>query len=243
MIWQRDLALDELPLGWARAENTRNADIYIRPARGHDWPVIFLDDVSVDSALGIARFLRAMAVQTSPAGGCHLWLFCDRALAEQERRRAQRWWVGRAGADPGSVSGEHLGRLAGFKNWKRAGSWVNVLAAPSGGRPWDPTPALSESLAEPAEDPTSRPSPGAPPTLRDTSESGREWGWVCRLLEVGHDPESVYFRLVERARPRRGSDAERYARRTVEKALAWVGHPPVQRDQPHLPAGRHGGRP
>jgi hypothetical protein len=36
----------------------------------------------------------------------------------------------RIDVDLGSISGEHLGRLlAGFKNWKRRGRWVNVLTA------------------------------------------------------------------------------------------------------------------
>jgi hypothetical protein len=59
----------------------------------------------------------------------------------------------------------------------------------------------------------------------DTSQSGREWGWVCGLLESGSDPRNVYYRLFEQARPRRGDDAERYARRTVERALRHVGLP------------------
>jgi hypothetical protein len=47
-----------------------------------------------------------------------------------------------------------------------------------------------------------------------------EWGWVCRLLETGQSAEKVYLMLVDRAASRRGSDVERYARRTVERALA-----------------------
>ena len=72
-----------------------------------------------------------------------------------------------------SISGEHLGRLAGFKNWKRGGTWVNVLGASCHGRHWDPT-----------------------------------------------------------VRPRRGRDAERYARRTLHRALERVysGHWPTTRE-------------
>ncbi len=220
MLWHHGRALDELPLRWARAENARGAEIYIRPARGFDWPVVFLDDVLVDRALEVSRDLGALVVQTSLAGGCHLWIACDRPLAEPERKQVQRWFAEKLGADPGSVSGEHLGRLAGFKNWKRGGSWVNVLAAPRAARPWDPTSALSELPVEPAPRRESR-GPDIGP--RDISPSGRDWGWVCGLIEAGEDPVSVYYRLVERARDRRGGDAERYARRTVENALARVG--------------------
>lgn len=226
MLWHQQRRLDELPLGWARAENASRAEVYIRPARGYDWPLVFLDDVPVDLALRVSGDLSAMVIQTSPAGGCHLWIACDRPLAEPQRKQVQLWLAEELGADPGSVSGEHLGRLAGFKNWKRAGSWVNVLAAPSGRRPCDPSIALSRA---PGEEPPRRivvESYAGGTRPHDTSPSGTDWGWVCASLEAGCDPETVYLRLVERARDRRGSDAQRYARRTVEKALMRVATRP-----------------
>ena len=119
MLWQRDRALDALPIAWARAENVQHADVYVRPARGHAWPLVFVDDVGVDRAQALAREVDILLVETSPAGGCHVWLHCDRVLAEHDRMHAQRGWIATLDADPGSVSGEHLGRLAGFKNWKR----------------------------------------------------------------------------------------------------------------------------
>ena len=45
MLWQRDLALEDLPMAWARAENAHGAEVYLRPARGRDWPMVFLDDL------------------------------------------------------------------------------------------------------------------------------------------------------------------------------------------------------
>ena len=80
--------------------------------------------------MATARGHGGLAVQTSPAGGCHLWLPCARTLDEAARHRVQRWLAECMGADLGSVSGEHLGRLAGFRNWKRGGCWVNVVAFP-----------------------------------------------------------------------------------------------------------------
>jgi hypothetical protein len=53
----------------------------------------------------------------------------------------------------------------------------------------------------------------------DTSASGRDWGWVMGALQAGLDTEFVYRQLLARARPRRGADAERYARRTLQQAL------------------------
>lgn len=215
MIWHRDLAPSNLPLAWARAENARRADLYIRPARGHSWPLVFLDDLPAATAQSIARKYDALVVHTSPQGGCHVWLRCSTPLDELQRRNAQRWLAQRVPADPASTSGEHLGRLAGFKNFKRGGVWVNVLRSSLGIRPW--MPQLDDTSAR-------RSGHLLPPTTSasnaDTSASGREWGWICGLLESGCDPDDLYLKLVDHARPRRGSDAERYARRTLDRALA-----------------------
>ena len=222
MLWQHDHPLENLPLAWGRAENAHGADIYVRPARGHAWPLVFLDDVAQDLALEVAGSNGGLAIRTSPEGGCHLWLPASAPLDEGERSRRQKWLAQQLGADPGSTSGEHLGRLAGFRNWKRGGCWVNVLAAPQGGQ-------------EPRRDAGIHPIPesgadaskqlGTADTLtdgRDLSPSGQEWGWVCRMLEGGWDPRKVYEALVEKATGRRGADAERYALRTVERATEKV---------------------
>jgi hypothetical protein len=218
MLWYADRPLDHLPLALARAHNLKQADIYVRPARGYPWPIVFLDDVAVPMARRIARKYTTLTVHTSTHGGCHLWLRLTCALDEQQRCHAQRWLIPRIGADPGSVSGEHLGRLAGMKNWKRGGEWVNILHWPSShASAWDPTPALQSASH------VRRPviAPSAPPrSCRvDQSESAREWGWVCGALETGLSPTAVYQRLLNHASPRRGPDAERYARYTVARAI------------------------
>jgi DNA-binding transcriptional MocR family regulator len=219
MIWHRACAPAHLPLPWLRAENVRQADVYIRPARGASWPLLLLDDVEVARALRIARKYAALAVQTSPDGGCHLWLRLARPLDEHQRYLAQRWLIRRVNADPCSVSGEHLGRLAGTRNWKRAGVWVNVLNPdPAPRPPWDPAPAFAQSSPPPLRrTPTQPRLPSQHAT--DNSASGQEWGWVCGALDAGLDPQIVYRRLLERAATRRGSDAERYARHTLQRAL------------------------
>ncbi len=69
MIWHRSKNFGQLPLSWARALNVRQAEVYVRPARGESWPVVFLDDVEPSLAVGITRKCR-------PGGG-HLtsrWL-------------------------------------------------------------------------------------------------------------------------------------------------------------------------
>lgn len=214
MIWHRDLDIGSLPLSWAKAQNVRQAEVYVRPARGYAWPLVFLDDVTTQRAQAVAHKYNALVVETSPVGGCHIWLTCD-LLTESSRQKAQRWLAQRIDADLGSISGEHLGRLAGFKNWKRNGTWINVLAAPLHYRRWDPSvvPSLHHCEKVP---PARR---GCQRRAIDTTPSGREWGRVCGLLEAGHSAEFVYAELLETARTRRGVDAPRYARRTLSNAI------------------------
>jgi hypothetical protein len=228
MRWQRNRPLEDLPLAWLRAANVNCSEIYIRPARGFDWPLVFLDDVTVSVALEVIHRHGGLAVMTSARGGCHLWLPCGRPLDEAGRCRVQRWLAGKFGADPASISGEHLGRLAGFKNWKRSGCWVNVLGCCMGpreaGRALNIPPGILEgdevSQRCPAEPGGLAPQSGSG---RDTSPSGMDWAWVCNMLEAGMDPETVRRDLVAMSRSRRGPDTERYAQRTVERALVKVG--------------------
>jgi len=217
MIWVRNRELDGLPLRWARAENKNGAEIYIRPAREYDWPLLFLDDLPVNVARGAVRHYASLAVQTSPAGGCHLWLATEVALDERQRHLYQRHLARLTGADKASTSGEHLGRLAGFKNHKRHGAWVNVLAASDGQEPWRPPPLLIEEALPANGDRLSRCR-----TDVDRTPSGLDWAWTCRELERGISPERVQARLVTRCRHRRRRDAERYARRTVDRAVAYL---------------------
>lgn len=214
MMWHYDVPLSSLPLSWSRAENVRRANVYIRPARSYSWPLVLLDDLPIATSQAIARKYDALVVHTSPQGGCHVWLRCSKDLDENQRHRAQQWLIQRTGADQASSSGEHLGRLAGFKNWKRGGVWVNVLRAQRRLRFWKPK--LQDGAGVPRRPPGSRTYSTSP----DSSPSGREWGWICGLLEAGCEPAEAYRRLLERARSRRGRDTERYARRTVSRALA-----------------------
>lgn len=213
MLWHLDTPLAALPLAWSRAENARRADVYVRPARGHSWPIVLLDDLPLPIASAVARKYDCVVVHTSPQGGCHLWLRCSQALDEEQRRSAQRWLAQRLPADPASTSGEHLGRLAGHKNWKRGGVWVNVLDCHPRNQPW--APRLDDLDASRVSA-----SPVTTAMAVDHSASAREWGWVCALLEAGCNPADAYRRLADRARPRRGRDAERYARLTVDRAVA-----------------------
>ncbi|MDD5564964.1 MAG: DNA-primase RepB domain-containing protein [Thermoanaerobaculaceae bacterium] len=231
-LWHRAVSLGDLPhvLPWTRAENARRADIYARPARGSPWSVVFLDDLAQAHALELTTRHPGLCVHTSPEGGCQLWLSCEQPLDEQGRYRLQKHLAGLHGADPASVSGEHLGRLAGYRNWKRQGPWVNVLAATLRG---SRLTALQSPEADYPQPPRPSPSRMHPSAGLDTSESGREWGWVMGALEAGREPDAIYHQLLTRARLRRGTDSERYARRTIERALHRLSElPPQTRRRP-----------
>lgn len=213
MIRHLDLPLDKLPLAWAGATNVRGADIFVRPARGHSWSLVFLDDVAEALARRIAGKYAALVVHTSAEGGCHVWLRCDRSLDEPQRRAAQRWLAEQCSADYSSTSGEHFGRLAGFRNHKRDGTWVNVLAASA-------QPAWTVCHTAATGTPAARPRDYSERNGPDRTPSGRDWAWACAALESGCAPADVVDWLTESARDRRGLRARGYAERTVRKAAA-----------------------
>lgn len=215
MLWCRDRELDRLPLAWAGRENADGAEIYVRPARGHDWPIVFLDDLALARACRAAERFAALVVSTSPVGGCHLWLRVARPLDERQRYACQRHLAERTGADLASTSGEHLGRLAGFRNHKRQGPWVNVVAAASGPSWMPPASLIMRTASCTAPTATGRRRSCAV----DRSPSGSDWAFTRAACERGDSPALILARLVERCRERRGADAERYARRTLERAL------------------------
>lgn len=210
-------------LGWLRQENAQGASVYFRPSRDWDWPLVFLDDVKKNAALGICSKYAAAVVQTSP-GLCHVWLKTTRTLSTAERGQVQRWLIPLAKADAGSSSGDHFGRLPGFKNRKseRRGAWVNLLSSTTN-MAFDPGPAL---LSTSSLFPKGR-VPGSSRTRvcakGDRDESAAEFGWVLGELRRGVPADVVQSHLTERASLRRGVDANRYARKTVNKASHALG--------------------
>lgn len=211
-------------LAWARFENTAGADVYIRPAPGHDWPVVFLDDVSARCARAVASRYGSLVVRTSAVeeGGCHLWLRVSAALDEARRKQVQRWLARRAGADPASTSGEHWGRLAGMRNHKRGGVWVNVVGS-SRRPPWEPARVAARLTTELSR----RAAPDRHCTVRQRASEGTtgrdesvaEFAWCCHQLSRGAPPDWIEAALTERAQGRGKRNPEQYARRTVRAAL------------------------
>ncbi len=213
----RDLPLEGIHsrLSWLRAENANGADIYFRPTGHYPQPVVFLDDLGERLARAIARKYRAAVIRTSP-DRCHLWLSLCEPVPRHQRTSIQQDLIYRlaGAADPGSVSGDHFGRLPGFRNRKPGRScWVDLLVL-SYHKPYIPDMATRRP-----------PLPLTPPTTPpDRDMSRAEWGWVLGRLEQGAHPSDVLTRLIDRARTRRGSqDAIRYAHHTLRKACQITG--------------------
>lgn len=119
--------------GWGWVKNREGCDIYIRPSRGIDWPIIFLDDLSSQKAMRIAKKYSACVLETSP-NNCHIWVATTSPASESDRLTIQRALAKKIGADPRSVGGEHFGRAPGFRNCKpgRNGFLVRVLLTTGG---------------------------------------------------------------------------------------------------------------
>jgi hypothetical protein len=228
----------ERSLGWGWVKNQSGHDVYIRPARGHDWPVVFLDDLPPRKARGIAKKYGAMVVETSREN-CQVWVRTIRPLSETERATVQRSLVARVGADPMSASGDHFGRAVGFRNRKRGRDdfCVRVLLATNGAA-LDPDPHLVEASSP------SRPIGAARAVFTGLgsgeakSESEREYRYCLARLgwakSRGRDPvgEFAYLvgniadRAVERGKRKTRADALVYAEKTVLRAAAQMGFSP-----------------
>lgn len=88
---------------------------------------LMMDDLTLKQCLDVAGARTYMIVQTSP-GRHHLWLATSRPVSVGERKACQQVLQQKLGGDAGSTSGDHFGRLAGFKNAKRK-CWVNLMNA------------------------------------------------------------------------------------------------------------------
>lgn len=220
-----DCSLCRKSLAGVRSANARRqADAYIRPARDRPAALIFLDDVHINRAHHLLANHAGLAIRTSSAGACHLWLRLTTPCTVATRAALQRHLLPQAAADPASVSGDHYGRLAGTRNHKRGGCWITCLAENRHAPAIDPMAILSTPDTNRSTADTTGAAHRVQHRRPDTSASAREWGWVCGQLANGIPADRVLARLIEAARPRRGTDTERYARYTVTKAAAVVGN-------------------
>ncbi len=230
--------LDEVmkSTGWGWVKNNEGCNIYMRPARGGGWPIIFLDDLPSRKTLGISHKYSALVVETS-RDNCQVWIKCNLVMNEDERSSVQVSLSKMIGSDPGSTSGEHFGRAPGFRNRKagRDNFMVRVLAATSCGD-LDVTPYVASEPVAPCPSPAGGRVRSVPHFVSsgtssgDSSESAAEYRFcLARFrwsLEKGRDPTGeVAFltqNLLERAIARGKRSPDAYASTTVSKALASV---------------------
>lgn len=193
---------------YLRYQNTRGWDVYARPARGYCWGYAFIDDLALESAMEIVEGTGAahILVETSP-GLHHLWLRSEK-IDEAERKKIQSAFIQRGLGDPGSASGEHFGRLPGFKSWKR-GCWVNLKSARLNGAALSPSPLPAFDFSPPlgarvcsggsGSQPVNFPAARRQVVNSESAESHREFSFACESIKAGVRREKVIENISLRA--------------------------------------------
>ena len=206
---------------WVRFMNSRGGDVYIRPHGESEHGVVFLDDLALDKALQVSKKYASCVVCTSE-NNTQVWLATARKLSKVERKGVQSWMRSVGYTDPGSVSGDHLGRLCGLRSQKRNG-WVNLIATTFEER-YSPKvePHLSSPLGEASV--SRSPLQDFKELEKPSSPSEREFGWAVGALEHGISLNHVINQLTTRAKDRGKRQPDVYARRTAMGAYR-VLHP------------------
>lgn len=237
-------------LGFFKAANAvgveaarRSLNIYITAAVADPQSWLMLDDIeSVERCHEIAGERSRMIIQTSP-GSHHLWLSTSRPMTSDERKLCQQILQRRYGGDDGSTSGDHFGRLCGFKNAKR-NCWVNLVDAvitdrradvdkllalvaemglgfsiPHGGVV---SSSLLSGVAPQARAPSLCHSVSSSFSSTGRDESIAEFRFACESLKRLATSDSIIRDIADRAlsrgKCRTAAAANRYASRTVDAA-------------------------
>ncbi|MDX8397870.1 MAG: DNA-primase RepB domain-containing protein [Mariprofundaceae bacterium] len=199
-------------LKFARYLNaSEQTDIFIRPHKNGQWNMIFVDDVDIKLACSFASTYTCLLVNTSHEGGCQIWVPTAVKLSQKERYTWQKNLISLLNADPGSVSGEHYGRLAGFCNHKRQKQWSNLYAE-NEGMLWHPNAPIVKSIHKPTLLNNTHKSG------TDDSESAKEFGFACYSLSNNVPESQIIDNIEKRAAARGKKTPTSYAQRTVQKA-------------------------
>ena len=251
-----DLSIDEINnrTKFFRAVNAngveqarRPLNIYICSAKSQLQSWLMLDDLTIEECRQIASERTAMIIQTS-ATSHHLWLATSRPVSVAERKLCQQVLQKKYGGDEGSVSGDHLGRLAGFKSAKR-NCWVNhigseitgrnadvdkllamavelgvVSLSPMGGGYLSQPKAVCTSLALDEAKPVASSFPAQTKAYQssDRDESHAEFAFACahyaKNLDIEKGILSLAQRAMDRGKRKSWNSAEAYARKTFNSA-------------------------
>lgn len=215
----------EKSLSWATARNMAGNNVYFRPARyrpdgsNADHPCVLLDDLTPETARKVVKKYRSIIVETS-TNNFQAWIITNRSLTEGERHQAQAQLAGLVRADLGSTSGEHFGRIPGYKNQKpwRGGFWIKIQGVNSDGNTLDVSRWL---LANNKQEIKPSPQGGRVPSASG-DESANEYRFALARLAAGHGREeiakNIAARALERGKRRTEGDALRYAHQTITAA-------------------------
>lgn len=208
---------------WVKFMNAKGGDIYIRPHGDSEHAVIFLDDLPMAKALQVSRKYAACVVCTSN-DNTQVWLATDKILSKSERKDAQVWMKGVGYTDPGSISGDHLGRLCGVRSQKRQ-CWVNLVATTLGDKYSPSAVPLMETVSPPLLG-GARVSSSSPPQTDDRpkgalpqkpqSQSERDFGWAMGAMRNGMLYSDVIDALTASAKKRKKVNPVGYAQRTAD---------------------------
>lgn len=193
---------------WCRFKNYHGSDIFIRPHRYDRQPMIFLDDLSLAKAMMVARKYRALVIETS-TDNTHVWLALSEKLSELERKTLQQHISKMILSDKGSISGEHLGRLCGFKSQKR-NCWVRYVQCSSAEKY---TPPSLVACSFPPGGACANKEPGV------KSQSEKDFSWVLSRARQGVPADRIISMLYNSARERGKVAPQKYAERTVRRAM------------------------
>jgi hypothetical protein len=207
---------------WVKFMNAKGGDIYIRPHGDSQHAVIFLDDLPMAKALQVSRKYAACVVCTSN-DNTQVWLATDKVLSKAERKEVQVWMKGVGYTDPGSVSGDHLGRLCGVRSQKRQ-CWVNLVTTTLGSKYSPPPPTSLEETVSPPLLGGARVSSSPPQTddrsreakaEKTQSQSERDFGWAMGAMKHGVSFSDVIDALTASAKKRGKVNPAGYAQRTA----------------------------
>jgi hypothetical protein len=121
-VWTAEEILDRL--GFLKAKNSGDYDVYIRPAAVDEIdevaPLVFIDDLSAGACKSLVEegFRFGVLIESSP-GNFHGWVrLGEEPIPKAIATEAAKMLAARFGGDPASADWRHWGRLAGFTNRK-----------------------------------------------------------------------------------------------------------------------------
>jgi len=193
---------------WMRYENSHEADIYFRPHGQEDHSVIFLDDLNLTKAYQVAKAYCAAVVQTSN-NNTQVWVRTSERLSAKLRKQVQSNICQKGYSDPGSVSGDHLGRMPGMFSQKRR-VWVNAI--------FFSTPNAYQASISTNTTPIRGRGACALSSKYGKSASEVDFGQAIGMYRSGANYNNVYLTILGNARSRGKRNAENYARLTAQKS-------------------------